>query len=94
MSSVDDLDATQVSRIKSLLQEDIELYKLMRKRFEDYFCNAYTLANYSDHKVKCVVGDEQICQYILSGGSEYIPSNIFADSKAMETLKAEIGIQN
>lgn len=91
--TIDDLNTNQTTRISTLLQGDIKLYKLMRERFENYFCNTYSLADYRDYKATCIARDELICRNVLDGGSEYIPSNFFANSKTMETLKAEIEIQ-
>ena len=74
--------------MKKILKDDIEVYNLIRERFESYFCRLYSLQDYVEYKANCIASDQQICNKFLAGSDEYIPKAFLSDTGSMNYLKA------
>lgn len=88
--TINNMNETQILRIKRILSEDIKVYNVIRKKFEDNFCGQYTLEQYSDYKANCIAADQQICTNFLLGSDEYIPKKFFLEKNKMTNLKFSV----
>ena len=84
---LEELNEVQISRMKKILKDDIEVYNWIWERFESYFCRLYPLQDYVEYKASCISSDQRICNNFLAGSEEYIPKVFISDTRSMNYLK-------